>query len=102
MIGIHVVGGLALYLLLATLLGWGLWLVWVCGDNLFGVLQILAYDPGNRAPRREVMDMHMTLAHSVVVLAGLHAVLALVRHCLKRGGVLQRMLPGPGWVGVVW
>ena len=83
-----------LYLLLAAVVLVGVWFEWVRGDNLFGVLQIPAYDPGNRALRRSTAELHETLANALMILAGLHALVALAHHYILRDGVLRRMLPG--------
>ncbi len=87
-------GHVVLYALLAAVLGWGLWLEWVRGDKIFGLLQIPAFDPGNRALRRATTDMHETLANALLIVAGLHAAVALLHHFIRRDGVLRRMLPG--------
>jgi cytochrome b561 len=87
-------GHLALYALLAAVVGLGLWLEWVRGDNLFGLVQVPAFDPGNRALRRAAGDWHELAANALLVLAGLHALVALAHHYIRRDGVLRRMLPG--------
>jgi cytochrome b561 len=83
----------ALYLVLAGVLGAGLWLEWVRGDTLFGLLQIPAYDPGNKALRSAAAGYHETLANILLILAGLHAAAALWHHYWLSDGVLRRMLP---------
>jgi cytochrome b561 len=90
--GVH----LLLYALLAATLGCGLWLLWVRGDNIFGMLQVPAFDPGNRALRRETKDLHETLANALLILAGLHAAAGIAHHLLLRDGVLRRMWPAGG------
>jgi cytochrome b561 len=87
-------GHLALYALLAAVLGFGLWLEWVRGDNLFGLMQVPAFDPGNRVLRRAAADRHELAANALLILAGLHALVALAHHYIRRDGVLRRMLPG--------
>ncbi len=87
-------GHVALYALLAAVLGLGLWLEWVRGDNLFGLVQVPAFDPGNRPLRRQAADWHDLAANALLVLAGLHALVALAHHYVRRDGVLRRMLPG--------
>ncbi len=87
-------GHIVLYALLAAVLGFGLWLEWVRGDNLFGLVQVPAFDPGNRALRRAAADRHEFLANALLIFAGLHALVALAHHYIRRDGVLRRMLPG--------
>ncbi len=87
-------GHLALYALLAAVLGVGLWFEWVRGDNLFGLVRVPAFDPGNRALRRSAGEWHEFLANALLILAGLHALVALAHQYLRRDGVLRRMLPG--------
>ena len=86
-------GHWALYGLLAATLGLGLWLEWVRGDNLFGLVQVPAFEPGNRALRRLAADRHDLAANALLVLAGLHALVALAHHYIRKDGVLRRMLP---------
>ena len=87
-------GHVALYALLAAVLGYGLWLEWVRGDNLFGLLQVPSFDAGNRALRRAAAGWHEFLANALLILSGLHALVALAHHFIRRDGVLRRMLPG--------
>ena len=88
-------GHIAIYALLAAVLVAGLWFEWVRGDNLFGVFQIPAYDPGNRALRASAKGLHETLANAMLIVAGLHTLAALAHHYVLRDGILARMLP---WV----
>lgn len=81
-----------LYLLLAAVLGAGLWLEWVRGDNLFGLVQF-STATADRALRRSATGLHETLANAILILAGLHALAALAHHCLLRDSILRRMLP---------
>jgi cytochrome b561 len=64
------------------------------GDNLFGLVQVPAFDPGNRALRRAAAGWHELAANWLLILAGLHALVALAHHYIRRDGVLRRMLPG--------
>jgi cytochrome b561 len=78
---------------LATLL-LGLFNAWVRGDNLFDLVRIPAFDPGNKALRHDVEDWHGLLANIVLAVAALHAAAALVHHYVWKDQVLRRMLPG--------
>ena len=89
-------GHLVLYGLLSATVLVGVWFEWVRGDNLFGLVQVPAFDPGNRALRRETKELHETLANALLIFSGAHALMALSHHYLRRDGVLQRMLPGRG------
>ncbi|MBU6261233.1 MAG: cytochrome b [Burkholderiales bacterium] len=82
-----------LYLLLIAAVLAGLANVWVHGDNVFGLLQVPAFDPGNRALQHQVGEIHSWLADALFVLAGLHAAAALMHHYVLKDGVLRRMLP---------
>ncbi len=84
-----------LYLLLIGVLVAGLGFEWVRGDSIFGLFAIPQFDPVNaRALRETVGDVHETLANAILVVAGLHAVMALGHHYVLRDGVLRRMMPG--------
>jgi len=48
----------------------------------------------DRAFARSVTEVHEILANALVILAGLHAVAALVHHWILRDRTLARMLPG--------
>ncbi len=89
-------GHIALYALLAAVLVAGLWFEWVRGDKVFGVLQVPAFDPGNRVLRAQAKDIHVTLANAILILAGLHALAALAHHYVLKDGILRRMLGGRG------
>ncbi|MDR3416440.1 MAG: cytochrome b/b6 domain-containing protein, partial [Nevskia sp.] len=66
--------------------------VWVRGDTFF-VLKIPEFDPGNRALRGLVGDLHAYVTNAIVILAGVHALAALYHHYILRDSVLRRMLP---------
>ncbi|SNB64642.1 cytochrome b561 [Arboricoccus pini] len=59
--------------------------------KIFDVPQILT-DPS--AYRSTFGMLHNYVAWTIIVLAGVHALAALVHHYLLRDGVLRRMLPG--------
>ncbi len=82
-----------LYVLLTAMLLVGLFLAWVRGDSLFNLFRIPSLDPGNRALREEVQQIHATIGYLILALAGLHASAALVHRFLWHDGVLRRMLP---------
>ena len=84
----------ALYALLVAMVLVGIFLVYVRGDNFFGLVSIPAFDPNNKALRDNVGELHGTIATIILILAGLHASAGLIHHYLWHDGVLRRMLPG--------
>lgn len=86
------VHGVLYLLVIAVVLG-GVANVWVRGDSIFGLFQVPAFAPGDRALRRLVGGWHELGANAILILAGLHAAAALVHHYVRRDGVLRRMLP---------
>lgn len=83
----------ALYALLFAMVLVGIFLVYVRGDSFFGLLTVPAFDPGNKALRDTVTELHETIATFILIIAGLHALAALVHHYVLRDGVLRRMWP---------
>ena len=83
----------ALYLLLVGTVLLGIANVWVRGDTLFLLLKIPAFDPGNRALREFVEELHSWSANILLIVAGLHAAAALLHHFVFKDDVLRRMLP---------
>ncbi|HUI21616.1 MAG TPA: cytochrome b [Methylocella sp.] len=71
----------------------GVFLVYVRGDSFFGFFTVPAFDPGNKALRHDIGELHSTIATIVLILAAFHASAGLVHHYLWRDGVLRRMLP---------
>jgi len=82
-----------LYLLLIATVALGIFNTWVRGDNLFGLLKIAAFDPGNKALRTTVEDCHALAANVLLALAAAHAAAALLHHYFLKDQVLRRMLP---------
>jgi cytochrome b561 len=83
------------FLLYATLLGaiaLGVANTWVRGDNLFNLFTVPAFDPGNKALRGEVEDLHALFANVLLGLAGFHAAAGLAHHFIWKDDVLRRML----------
>jgi cytochrome b561 len=79
-------------LVLAALIA-GVVNVVVRGDSIFGLLQIPAIDPGNKALRARAGSIHEWLANILLLAAGLHAVAALIHDRLWQRGSLGRMIP---------
>jgi cytochrome b561 len=90
-IGVHHL----LYLLALLTVLVGLACVWIRGDNLFNLVTVPAFDPGNKALRHDAVELHELLANALLILAGLHAAAALWHHRVLKDGVLRRMWPRP-------
>ena len=82
-----------LYLLLFATLALGLMNVWVRGDTIFGLFQVPAFSPGNRALVRLIGGWHALAANTVLIVAGLHAAAALLHQYVLGDDVLSRMVP---------
>jgi cytochrome b561 len=85
-----------LYIALIVTVSLGVANVWVRGDTLFNIITFPAFDPGNKPLRAQVGDLHDLAANTLLVLAGLHAIAALIHHFVWRDDVLRRMLPARG------
>ncbi len=83
----------ALYAALFATVTLGLANAWVRGDNLFDLVRIPAFDPGNKVLRNDVEEWHGLAANILLALAGLHAGAALLHHFFWKDTVLRRMLP---------
>jgi len=84
------------FALYATLLGalvLGIAYVWVRGDNLFNLFTVPAFDPGNKALRQQVGELHALFANVLLGLAAFHAAAGLAHHFIGKDDVLRRMLP---------
>lgn len=88
-------GHWALYGLLSTTVVLGLGNAWIRGDSLFGLFRIPSLAPGDTVLKGRVEDLHAWSANALIVLAGLHAAVALVHHFVRHDGVLRRMLRAP-------
>ena len=68
----------------------------VTGATLAGIVRATGAGVAGttRALRRSTAELHETLATALLILAGLHALVALAHHYILRDGVLRRMLPG--------
>jgi cytochrome b561 len=86
-------GHYLLYALLAATLLLGLANLWARGDSIFGLFNVPAFDPTDRALRKTVGNLHRWTANALLIVAGAHAAVALFHHYVLRDGVLRRMLP---------
>ena len=88
-----------LYLLVVLTVVVGVACVWIRGDNLFNLIKLPEFDPGNKALRHDAVELHETLANALLILAGLHAAAALFHHHVLKDAVLRRMWPRLGRKG---
>ena len=84
----------ALYALLIATVALGVANVWVRGDTLFNLVTVPAFDPGNKALKSDVEDLHALLANIVLIVAGVHTAAALFHRYVWKDDVMRRMLPG--------
>jgi len=86
----------ALYALLAAQMPLGLFTRWTDNHplNVFGLLIASPLPHCSRTLGHWVDQIHDINAWVIIVLAGLHALIALVHHFVLRDDVLRRMLPG--------
>ncbi|CAN5741652.1 cytochrome b [soil metagenome] len=82
-----------LYALLLAIVVIGVACVWIRGDNLFNLITVPAFDPGNKALRHDAVELHGLVANILLAVAGFHAAAALWHHFMQKDGVLRRMLP---------
>jgi cytochrome b561 len=84
-----------LYGLLAAQIVLGFLFRWAQGEPFlfFGLFSIPSPMTADRPTAHQFGELHENVAWIIIVLAGLHAVAALVHHYVLRDGLLQRMLP---------
>ena len=81
-----------LYVALVVVVVLGLANTRVRGDNIFNLFSIPAFDPGNKALRQQIGELHNLAANVLLIVAGLHAAAALIHHFFLKDAVLRRML----------
>jgi cytochrome b561 len=84
-----------LYVLLAAQVALGFSLRWLQGEDfsffgLFSIPQLLA---SNRQLSHQIEDLHNYVGWALIIVAGGHAIAALVHRYVLKDNVLQRMLP---------
>jgi cytochrome b561 len=89
-------GHLLMYVTLAAVVFLGFANAWVRGEHIFNFMQLPEFDPGNKPLRKAAGLVHAWGAHALLILAGLHALVALVHQYVLRDRLLERMLPAPG------
>lgn len=87
---------LALYLLLLGQIVLGFLFRWAQAEpfNFFGLFDVPTLMTFDKSMKSVFGGLHENVAWAIVILAGLHAVMALVHHYGLRDGTLRRMLPG--------
>jgi len=82
-----------LYLLALLTLILGLVAVWYRGVNMFDLFRIPGVDVNNKYLRRLLVTIHAYLANGLMIAAGLHLLVALWHHYVRKDDVLINMLP---------
>jgi cytochrome b561 len=87
---------LALYLLLLGQIVLGFLFRWAQAEpfNFFGLFDVPSLMTFDKSMKSVFGGLHENVAWAIIILAGLHAVMALVHHYGLRDGTLRRMLPG--------
>lgn len=87
---------LALYLLLLSQIVLGFLFRWAQGEpfNFFGLFDVPTLMTFDKSMKSVFGGLHEQVAWVIIILAGVHAVMALVHHYGLRDGTLRRMLPG--------
>jgi cytochrome b561 len=85
----------ALYVLLMAQVTLGFLLRWYQGEtfSFFGLFTIPPIVAPDRVADNIYQNRHNIVAWTIIVLAGGHALIALLHHYLLRDGILRRMLP---------
>lgn len=87
-----------LYVLLLTQIVLGFLFRWAQGEpfNFFGLFDVPTLITFDKSMKSVFGGLHEQVAWAIIILAGLHAVMALVHHYGLRDNTLRRMLPGRG------
>lgn len=93
-IGAHAVHGL-LYLLLLTQVVLGFLFRWSQQEpfSFFGLFDVPTFIHVDTTLRHTLAGLHNNVAWALIILAGVHALAALLHHYVLRDNVLRRMLP---------
>jgi len=82
-----------LYALLAAVVLAGFANAWIRGDSLFNLVQIPSIAPGDKALRATGQEIHEWIANAILIVAGLHALAAIVHPIVWKDTILTRMAP---------
>jgi cytochrome b561 len=85
----------SLYGLLTIQIVLGFVVRWTDGESLgfFGLFTIASPLAKNQALQHQLQELHNIAAWALIILAGGHALVALLHHYVMKDGVLRRMLP---------
>ncbi|HEX8047473.1 cytochrome b [Rhizobium sp.] len=89
---------LVLYALMISQVFYGFLMRWASASDpeFFGLFSIPPFVIVDPAMRRLFSELHSATAWAIIVIAGIHAVVALVHHYVLRDRVLARMMPTRG------
>lgn len=87
------IGHATLYALLVATVAVGVGNTWVRGDTIVGLFKIPSLAPGATDLRELVEHIHAWLANTLLIVAGLHAALALLHEYVFGNAVMGRMVP---------
>ena len=84
-----------LYVLMAAQVVLGFLFRWAQGEafTFFGLFDVPTLISIDREQRRAIGGLHDTVAWTIIVLAGCHALAGLAHHYWLKDGILRRMLP---------
>ena len=81
-----------LYVVMGFMVASGIALVWIRGDNLFNLVSVPAFDPGNKELRHYAKEVHSWIANALLLGAMLHGVMAVWHQVVLKDDLLRRML----------
>jgi cytochrome b561 len=82
---------MCLYVLLTSEVALGMLNAWARGDKVFGWVRINPLVVPGMDLRHRIGELHAVAAHTLVVIAGVHAAAALVHHFVLRDNTMARM-----------
>jgi len=82
-----------LYVAVVSVVVLGISNAWARGDSFFSLWKIPKLYPDIPQLKPTIENLHGTFANVLLILAGAHALVALVHHFFLRDRVLRRMLP---------
>jgi cytochrome b561 len=83
---------IGLYVVVVSVVLLGISNAWARGDSLFSLWKIPKLYPDIQQLKPTIENLHGTFANVLLILAGAHALVAIVHHFILRDGVMRRML----------
>jgi cytochrome b561 len=83
---------IGLYVVVVSVVLLGISNAWARGDSLFSLWKIPKLYPDIPQLKPTIENLHGTFANVLLILAGAHALVAIVHHFILRDGVMRRML----------